>query len=187
MFSKLLSNMNKVVIVALIAGISTSFISCSQKLVPFTQEMRATYKLSEEDLTSIQFYTSKDIVLKRGEKTGAKQTDDGELTLTKEHFVEEVIIKAKTPCVVRNAIDGNTITVEFEEGSNKYLVFGSKRNSDGFYTLRALEWNNGKGKINYGEKYYYSAPGSRDVFLSFKLKSFESYNAEQKVIKGKQL
>jgi hypothetical protein len=179
--------MNKVVFIALLVGVSTLLISCSQKLVPFTQEMRSTYKLSEDDLKSIQFYTSKELVLKRGEKTGAKQTEDGELTLTNEHFVEEVVIKAKTPCIVRNAIDGNTVTVEFEEGSNKYLVFGSKRNSDGFYTLRALHWNNGKGKINYGDKYYYSGTGSRDVFLSFKLKSFESFKAEQKVIKGKEL
>ncbi len=164
-----------------------SLSSCSQKLVPFTQQMRESYKLSVEDLQSIQFYNSNSIVLKRGEETGMKETENGELTLKKEHYIEEIVIKEKTPCIVRSSIDGNTITVEFEDGTNRYLVFGSRKNRDGYYTLQALEWNNGKGKVNYGDKYYYAGQGSKDVFLALKLKSIENFKSEQKVVKGKKL
>ncbi len=177
---------NNVLFVALI-GLAIVMTSCSQKLVPFTQEIRDTYDLSEEDLQSIQFYISKGFVMKRGERSGEKETGDGELTLKKEHFVEEVVVNAKTPCVVKRSVDGHTLMVEFEEGSDKFLVFGSKRNSDGFYTLRALDWKNGRGKINYGDKYYLSSPGSRDVFLALKLRSIENFRSEQKVLKGKKL
>jgi hypothetical protein len=179
--------MNRIINYLMVIGLAFLLSSCSQKLVPFTQEIRDSYKLSEEDLQSIQFYISKGFVLKRGERTGEKETDGGELTLKKEHFVEEVVVNAKTPCVVKRSVDGHTIMVEFEEGSDKFLVFGSKKNSDGFYTLRALEWSNGRGKINYGDKYYLSSPGSRDVFLALKLKSIESFRSEQKVLKGKKL
>ena len=167
--------------------ISLLMISCSPKFVPFTQDIREEYKLSEQDMKSIQFYISKDIVLKRGEEVGSKLTEDGELMLTKDHYIEEVVIKANTPCIVKKAVDGKTITVQFEEESKRFLVFGSLRNTDGFYTLRALEWNKGRGKINYGDYYYLSAAGSRDVFLSLKMSSIESFSSDQKIIKGKKL
>src|SRR4030095_14248112 len=140
--------------------------SCAPKLVPFTQQLRQQLKLQPEELRSIQFYFSNDFVLRRGENNDTKETNHGELTVMNDAKIEEIIIKAGTPCVVRDIVDGNQVTVSFEEDGNKYLVFGSIHNHDGYYTLMAMDWKNGKGTVNYGEKTYYSSQGSKDVFLA---------------------
>jgi hypothetical protein len=161
--------------------------SCGPSLSPFTQQIREQYKLTPEEMKGIQFYISNTFVLRRGEDNFEKGTTKGELQVMKDRYVEEVVIKAGTPCVIREVLDGNRVTISFEEGNSKYLVFGSIRNQDGYYTLQAMEWVKGKGKINYGEKTYFSSEGSRDIFLTFKMKSLEKFRGEQKVVKGKKV
>jgi hypothetical protein len=158
--------------------------SCAPSLVPFTQQLREQNNITPEELKSIQFYFSNDFVLRRGENTATNDTKKGELTVLKDSKVEEIIIKAGTPCVVKQVVDGNRVTVGFEDKGNKYLVFGSVNNRDGYYTLMALEWKNGLGEVNYGEQTYYSSKGSKDVFLALKMKSLEKFKLEQKVVKG---
>lgn len=160
------------------------FTSCASTRVPFTQQLRDEYKLNVEELKSLQFYTSNHLVLRRAEMDSNKETSGGELTLSKDKMMEEIVIKAGTPCVIRDVVDGNRVTVSFEQGSNKYLVFGNIRNSDGYYTLQALDWNKGKGRVNYGEQIYLTSDGSRDIFLVLKVKSLEQFKLDQKVIKG---
>ncbi len=126
--------------------------SCSSSLVPFTQQLRDKHQLKPEELKSIQFYFSNTFVLRRGENTNKKETTNGELTVLKDSNVEELIIKAGTPCVIKEIIDGNRVTISFEDNGNNYLVFGSVNNRDGFYTLMALEWKSGKGEVNYGDQ-----------------------------------
>jgi len=161
--------------------------SCTSSRVPFTQQLKERYQLKPEELKSLQFYFSNNFVLRRGENLQKTETTGGELTLHKDGKVEEIIIKAGTPCVVRDVVDGNRITISFEDNSNNYLVFGSINNKDGYYTLQAFEWVKGKGKVNYGEETYYSSQGSRDVFLAIKMKSLENLKVEQKVVKGKKI
>ena len=159
--------------------------SCSTGRVPFTQQLRDQYKLNVEELKSIQFYTSNTLVLRRAETASKKETAGGELTVSKDRVLEEIVIKAGTPCVVRDVVDGSRVTVTFEDGANKYLVFGSIRNRDGYYTLQALDWTQGKGKVNYGEQLYVTSEGSKDIFLVLKMKSLNQFKVDQKVIKGK--
>ena len=158
--------------------------SCAPPLVPFTQQLRQQYKLQPEELRSIQFYFSNTFVLRRGENNDMKDTKHGELTVMSDSKIEEIIIKAGTPCIIRDVIDGNQVSITFEDDGNKYLVFGSISNNDGYYTLRAMDWKNGKGTVNYGEKIYYSSQGSKDVFLALKMKSLKRFDVDQKVVKG---
>ncbi len=158
--------------------------SCTTTKVPLTQKLRDEYKISPQELKAIQFYISNDLVLSRGDQQSKKETSDGELTLVKDAKVEQVVIKAGTPCVVKDVVDGNRVTVTFENGSDRYLVFGSLKNRDGYYTLQALDWNKDRGKVNYGEKLYMTSAGSRDVFLVLKMKSLDKFKVEQEVIKG---
>ncbi len=158
--------------------------SCSPSLVPFTQQMRQQLQLQPEELKSIQFYFSNTVVLRRGESNDKKETTNGELTVLNDSKIEEIIIKAGTPCVIKEIVDGNKVTISFEENGNKYLVFGSINNRDGYYTLMAIDWKHGKGTVNYGEQTYYSSPGSKDVFLALKMKSLKRFQVDQKVVKG---
>lgn len=153
-------------------------------MVPFTQQLREEYKLTPDELMSIQFYFSNTFVLRKGEQSDKRQTEDGELTLIKDSKIEEIVVKALTPCVIKKVVDGNRVTISFESDGNKHLVFGSIRNKDGYYTLTALDWSNGRGKLNYGEQMYLSSQGSRDVFLALKIKSLHKLNVDRKVARG---
>lgn len=160
--------------------------SCSPK-VPFTQGIRDKYKLSEAELKAIQFYTSDIIILKRGESSEReKETTEGTLTIKGGNKVEQIVIKPNTPCVVEQVYDGNRLSVSFEDGKNKYLVFGSMQNRNGLYVLQVLNENNKKA-INYGEKQYYASLGNDEIFLVFKIKSLNKFEVDQKVVKGKKV
>lgn len=164
-----------------------NFQACAPARVPFTQQLREKYELKPDELKSIQFYTSNDLVLRRGENKNSKETENGELKLLKDGLVEEIVIKAGTPCLIEEVVDGNRVKVSFEDGVNKYLVFGSINNRDGYYTLLATEWVGGKGKMNYGEQMYLSNSGSKDLFLTLRVKSLQKFKTDQKVVKGKKI
>lgn len=171
----------------LLAVIPLMLTACSPKRIPFTQQLRDKYKLKPEELRSLQFYLSNDLKLSRLDQQIKKKTTDGELTVLKDEVAEEFIFKAGTPCVILDVIDAEMVRVSFESGGNKYLVFGSLKNYDGYYTLQAIDWKNDRGKVNYGEKMYLTSPGSRDVFLAIKMKSLEKFRLDQKVIKGQEV
>jgi len=171
----------------LLAILPLLFISCSPKRIPFTQQLKEKYQLQPEELQSIQFYLSNDLKLSRLDHKVKKNTENGELIVLKDEVAQEIIFKAGTPCVIREVIDGDKVKVSFEKDGNKYLVFGSIRNKDGFYTLQAADWKNDKGKVNYGEKMYLTSDGSRDVFLALKMKSLEQFKLDQKVVKGQEV
>lgn len=168
--------------------VSVLFLSCSPK-IPFTQGIREKYKLNEKELKSIQFYTSDIIILKRGEVSEKeKDTKEGTLTIKGGSKVEQIVIKANTPCVVEQVFDGNTISVAFEDGKNKYLVFGSLHSKNGLYALKVLsDKENNKATINYGDKLYYATKGSDPVFLVFKIKSLNKFEVDEQVVKGKKV
>lgn len=161
--------------------------SCSPK-IPFTQNVRDKYKLSDNDLKAIQFYVSDAVILRRGEDLGReKGTDDGTLVIKSGKNLEQIVFKRNTACVVGQAVDNAKLTMSFEDDAKKFLVFGSDNDANGYYTLKALEWVGGKGKINYGDQTYYTNPGSQKTFLMFKMKSLRKISVDQKVVKGKKV
>lgn len=162
--------------------------SCGSTSEVFTQQMREKYKLDSEDLKSLQFYVSGDIVLTRYTQGTQKGTEDGALNLIKDQVLESILIKSGTPCLIKEVIDGNRVTMTFEDGDNRYLVFGSLKNRDGAYTLQALDWNKELGgKLSYGDKEYFASSESRGAFLYLKVKSLNRFREDQKVVKGKTL
>ncbi|NNF02010.1 MAG: hypothetical protein HKN22_04950 [Bacteroidia bacterium] len=162
--------------------------ACSPK-IPFTQDVRQTYKLNEEELKSIQFYVSEDIILRKGDKESpAKLMDEGTLKIKKSKTMKEIVIKAGTPCVVDQVVSGEKVTVKFEDGVNKYLVFANISNSRGFYSLQAQTWTqSGIGRINYGDQYYWVNKNGKNAILLFKMKKLEEHRKDQKVVSGKKV
>ena len=161
--------------------------SCSPK-IPFSQAIRDKYKLSDDDLKKIQFYLSDAIVLKRGEDLGReKGTDNGALVIKSGKNIEQIVFKRNTSCVTDQVVDKTKLAVSFEDGGNKFLVFGSEGDADGYYSLKALNWTGGKGEIKYGEPTYYSNSGSQKTFLMFKMQSLRKINVDEKVVKGKRV
>lgn len=161
--------------------------SCSPK-IPFTQAIRDQHQLTPEELKGIQFYLSDPLALRRGESNESqKSTDDGKLIIQSGRTIDQVTIKANTPGAVEKVADIKTLKVAFEEGAEKSLVFSSDNNRNGYYSLRALNWKNGKGEINYGGQTFYSNQGSEQSILLFKMKSIRKLRVNEKVAKGRKV
>ncbi len=177
---------SKTILPVIVAALLMS--SCAPR-VPFTQSLRQDYKLTLEELSAIQFYTSEDIVLIAGESDIREKatTQDGALAIRRGQRVEEVIIPAGTPCVVDRVIDGERLAMRFGSGPKDYLVFGTLQQRDSYYTLQALEWNNGIGTVVYGDKTYTTQRGDNQTFLLIKLKSIRQITREQQIVRGQRL
>ena len=125
--------------------------SCSN-LSPFTKSMYDKYQWSENELRRIQFYLSDDIVLKRQLSTGTKEIVNGDIKIINGKKVEVVTIPKGTPGVMEFTPDKKRIAVRFEEGGERYLMFGPNPKFGGKYMLLASEWSRASGKSNLRRK-----------------------------------
>ncbi|UCD39243.1 MAG: hypothetical protein JSW54_07145 [Fidelibacterota bacterium] len=96
---------------------------CSACLAPkwieFTAETRRLHKLTDDELTRIQFYNSNEIILtgvqeERQAPTRRKQRLDTRL-------LDRVVIKRRTPGLAM-AVGGNWIDISFEEGRSLHFT-----------------------------------------------------------------
>ena len=160
--------------------------SCAAK-VPFSTNVMKRYNITEADLTKMQFYTSDEIILKRAEAHGTgKKTEAGVLTISKGKDIEEIVIKRNTPCLIQKIANREQFLMSFGDG-NKYLVFGTMNQASGYYTFQASEYVNGKGKVNYGNTYYFANSNSKYVHLNYKLKNLRDVNVKRSTVKGKKI
>ncbi len=176
---------NRILVILAVGMLSLS--ACSSKIY-FTQAIRDQYKLTPEELKGIQFYLSDEIILRRGETNeNQKSTEDGKLIVQSGKNIEQLVFKPNTEGGVEQVVDSKGMTVAFEEGAGNYLVFSSARNRNGLYTLQAMTWENGRGKVSYGDDVWYSAPGSEGAALMFKMKSIRKLRVNEKVAKGRKV
>lgn len=168
--------------------IVASLYACSSS-IPFTNDDKIKYNLTQDKLKKLQFFVSRDIVLQRGERSDEAQEfdQDGKLIVSSSASLDEIYIKEGTPGVVVKVMDGNRLAVSFDAtDDNKYLVFGDPNNR-GRYNLMGAEWNNGKGKINYGGKVYYVMPGGAGAYLKYKMKKVSENRKSQSAVKGRKV
>lgn len=172
----------------LMIGIASIISSCATKK-PFTNDVRTRYNLDASKLKRLQFFISQDVTLQRGESSSEQQEldKDGKLVISSSASLNEILISAGTPGVVVKVLEGNKLAVSFDDvDDNKYLVFGDPNNR-GRYTLMGAEWNQGKGKINYGGKVYYVMPGGASAYLKFEMKKVKDYKKTQDKAKGRKV
>ena len=179
------NRIGKSLLPALIIGAMLT--SCAPR-VPFTQEVREHYKLTNEELKSLQFYASHDIVLERRSKNNKqKSTQEGTLTVKDGKHIEQVVIRAGTPGVVEKVLGDNRVAVSFETGDGKFLVFGDPTERNGVYKLLAGKWVNRRGKITYGGEEFLTSTSSSQVYLEFKMKQLREYRKDQRYAKGRKV
>lgn len=157
--------------------------------IPFTQTVRHEYKLTVEELESLQFYTSRQIILERNRQNiKEKATENGTLAIKNGASVDRVIIPEGTPCVVSKVIDGNRLALQFGESPTEYLVFGSLQKGDHYYTLQTLTDAQGHPIVTYkNETYRLRAIAPADVFLLFQMKGVREFRQKQEVVGGRRL
>jgi len=170
----------------LIAIVSTFLLSSCASKIPYTNGVIEQYKLTESEIKSIQFYTSADIELVRGEsQKSEKGTKEGQLVISSQRSDEQVLIPKGTKGVVVGVYDDSKVAVSFET-DDKFIGFGDPNNR-GRYTLLASDWANGKGKLEYGGKEYYATSASANAYLIFQMKRIRKYRKSAHVVGGRKI
>lgn len=107
------------------AALAIGSTGCSS-FVPFTYELRAQHRLSEDEVKNLQFYSSHQITLRREAQSQDRQITPGhKLRLVSGKSVEEVVIPAKTPGVALR-VTPRVISVSFVNGTSIDFVSGSR-------------------------------------------------------------
>jgi hypothetical protein len=136
--------------------VSFLFLTSCQTLSPFTQELRQDIALTDSELDRIQFYLSKDIVMRREFSGSQSRIEGGEIKVVDGRKVEEVIIARRTPGVLLFSPERDTYAIGFEEGfNNRYLMFGPNPRSGGQFVLLASEWKSNVGRVTYDNRAYW--------------------------------
>ncbi len=93
------------------------------EFVPFTENLRMRYEITEDELRALQFYISHQIVLERVAVGGEAHVERGRLVARGETFVHQVVVRAGTRGSIEEAgeiggdVDGITLDVSFEPGA----------------------------------------------------------------------
>lgn len=159
--------------------------SCGMK-VPFTDQVKQDYNLTDENLKKVQFFTSATIILERKNSVANQGTNSEGALVTNENSVENrIIIPVNTRCVYEKDEATGTIYVRFEVGQNKYLPFAMRKGqANGKYYLEA-KWDATKGgELDYGNLTYYATAESGGAFLLVVTKKLKRTKRKDRVVKG---
>lgn len=145
-------------------------ISSCNNLSPFTKSMYEKYNWSNEELQRIQFYLSDQVVLRRELSGGTKEIINGDVKIIDGKEVEVITIPKGTPGVLEFSPDKKRFAVRFEEGGERYLMFGPNPKYSGKYMLLASEWSRAAGKVTYEGNTYQAVDNSQLATLMIDLK-----------------
>ena len=163
------------------------FMSSCANLKPFTQGLYDEYEWSERELKRIQYYLSEDIILRRQVSKGSKEIISGEIKIIDGKKVEEVRIPKGTPGVLLFLPKENRFAIGFEDGSDKYLVFGPETELGGRYTLKAKDWKRNSGTVTYDGKTYYTASEAAFASLMVDLRKIKDVTVKSRTAKGRKV
>ncbi|HHJ49679.1 MAG TPA: hypothetical protein ENJ88_02090 [Phaeodactylibacter sp.] len=161
------------------------FASCSDRLVPFTQDLYEEYRWTDEDLQKIQFYLSQDILLYRTIKSGDTEITRGEIRIRDGVKVEEIVIPAGTPGVFLFSPKANRMAISFEDGDKYFLMFGPNEKLDGRYVLLADKWEKHQGTVTYGGSWYKVDASDAFAGLMVNLKRARKVQVKRRVAEGR--
>ena len=176
--------MNKVIRLTSIFFVASLLMSACTAKRPFTTKVREEYKMTDEILAKIQFYTSADIELYRGASESGIEIQNGELVISTANTDDRIVIPRGTKGVFVKSMGTEKVSIRFETGEGKFLIFGGTGNYQGRYQLMAEEWVNKHGRITYSGEKYFATPGSGSSYLLFKLKKLNKYKKESRVVGG---
>lgn len=170
-------------IVTLIIG-TLILTSCGPELVPFTTKVEQETGLNKQQLSRVQFYNSSPIVLYRELSQNRTEIVSGEVKIVDGKQVEEIVIAANTPGVmVSNTPE--RIGISFENGQDRFLVFGQNKHRSGAYTLLAKDWNQDIGSIQYDGKDYRVTAQSAATYLMINMQKLRNLNVKSRTAKGR--
>lgn len=161
--------------------------SCTS-YTPFTERLYAEYDWTERELKRIQFYLSKDLVLRRELSGSQSRIERGEIKVVDGRRVEEIVFRKNTPGLVLFSPKPNRLAVSFEERDNdRYLMFGPNPREDGQYVLLASDWKRDYGTVTYDGRAYYVDARQAMAGLKVDLKKIEDVRVKSRRAKGRRV
>jgi hypothetical protein len=162
--------------------------SCGTSKTYFTQSIRQDVERGHVDLSKIQFYADRDIVLRRDLDNGEVKVSAGKVKFENGHYVNIITLKKGTPGVctlVRNDIVG----ISFEAGSDRFLTFGKTRHASPSdpYRILANEWVKEYGIIRYEGKDYRIEPSGTEAGILIRSKWARKSQVESREMKGRKV
>lgn len=136
----------------LLAGLLAS---CSPRYTYFTRDLMERQQWTADDVSKIQFYLSKDIVLSRVLESSETTISEGKIKMVDGRRVEYVILKANTPGVLVHMPREDRYAVSFEESDDEaYLMFGPSDKLGDRFVLLSYAWDRHQGQIHYKGNLY---------------------------------
>lgn len=175
---------NSFLLLCLVALVTTS---CSPRLSPFTKRLQQENKWSSSELKQIQFYLSQDIVLYKQASSGDSKIEDGKIRMVDGKRVKEIVIPKGTPGVLIDLPKQNRFAVSFENGDERFLIFGPNPKRGNRFVLLAKEWNRNRGKVVYGGENYYTRGENALATLMVDLKKSRKVSVKSRTAKGRKI
>ncbi len=161
--------------------------SCTPQLVPYTSSIQRQSGLSVNDLNKVQFYNSDRIVLFREVGKSTSEVVSGDIKIVNGKQIEEIVINPMTPGVMVNAAGDQRFGISFEDGADRYLVFGLDPKKAGRYTIYGKNWQNHQATIDYDGKEYRLSPQSSETILLVNLKKLSGTKVSSRTAKGRSI
>ena len=159
--------------------------SCTPQLVPYSQKLQGETGLDEDQLKQVQFYNSHRIVLFRELGKSTSEIVSGEIKIIDGKQIEQIVINPLTPGVMVNSSNGKRFGISFEQGPDRYLVFGLNPRKAGTYTIFARDWENQTATIDYDGKEFKLAPQSSESMLLVNLKKLNQFKVHSRTVSGR--
>ena len=161
--------------------------ACSPTYRPFTQDLQQENRWTENELKHVQFYLSNDIVLTRNLSKGESVIEGGKIKIEEGRRIEQIVIKEGTPGVLEFMPKEDRMAVSFENGKDKFLIFGPHPKWDGKYMLLGSSWNKRSGEVTYQGRKYRTASSSAYAGLLVDLDKISRVTKESRRAEGRRV
>lgn len=180
--------MKNKIILGLCTVLVVTLSSCSRK-ISFNTEVRNRVAATNTPLTKLQYYVDRTVELKRVVSSGETKVSSGTIKVENGKSIQIIKLKRNTPGVC-TAIAGDRVSISFEDGDNKNLVFVMPRtgNIKSSYVLQLANIDkNNNATVNYGGTVYQVSSNGMFAKLKVKKSVATKVNVKKSKMKGRKL
>lgn len=163
------------------------FGACSNRLTYFTEDINERYRWTDNELKKIQFYVSQDIVLKREVSGGDREIISGKIKIEDGRKIEEVVIRKGTPGAFLFSPKPDRFAIGFEDGNDRYLMFGPSPKYSDRFVLLASDWDRRTGSVTYDDKTWKVTSDVAYAALLVDLRKINKVDVNSRVAKGRKV
>jgi hypothetical protein len=163
------------------------FGACSNRLTYFTDDLNERYRWTDDELRKIQFYVSQNIVLKREVSGGDREIISGKIKIEDGRKIEEVVIRKGTPGAFLFSPKRDRFAIGFEDGNDRYLMFGPSPKYSDRFVLLASDWDRRTGSVTYDDKTWKVSSDVAYAALLVDLRKINKVDVNSRVAKGRKV